>query len=147
MTEIRTGQETKDVVKFCPECGSPSIEEQAIGILSGDIGKLACKCSACGWVGVVADLLSVPFSHELGGKDNIIKALMGDLRVTLARHCSTPLGAYLLKWGFLEKEGYKGQVVLNRQQLARYMTAISKAVLTAVIEERKQMERERVGGN
>ena len=144
MTGINTGQETPDVVKFCPECGSPSIQEKTIGIFTGDLGKVTCVCTACEWVGTVADLLVVPFSHELGGKDNIVRELMGGLRVTLAKYCAVPIASYLIKWGFLDKT--LDEPVLNRQ-LARYMTAISKAVLTAIIVEREQLEKERVSGN
>lgn len=147
MADISTGQEIQDTAKFCPECGSPSIEEQTIGILSGDPGRVGCSCTACEWVGTVGDLLIVPFTHEMGDRENLIEVLMGDLRVVLAKHCATSLGAFLLKWGFLGKEQLNGQVVLNRRQLARYMTAISKAVLLSVFEERRKMEQERVSGS
>lgn len=149
MTELSTGQETPAVVNFCPECGSPSINDGdgAGAVFMENTDKWPCSCAACEWVGTVGELLSVPFSHELGGKENIVKELLGDLRVTLAKFCATPIGVYLMKWGFLGKESYQGQVVLNRKQLARYMTAISHAVLMAVIEERKKMEKERVSGN
>jgi hypothetical protein len=147
MTDISTGQETKAKVNFCPECGSPSISQTDSLVLSGAAASIHVSCEACEWVGTAADLLAVPFAHELGDDANILKVLMGELRVTMAKYCAVPLGGFLMKWGFLEQEHHQGQVVLNRQQLARYMTAISKAILTTVIEERRKMNEEKHGGS
>lgn len=141
MIDISTGQETKTKARFCPNCGSPSVEAGMVLLVEGSVTPYDCK--ACGWHGGEGALLNIPFSHELGSDENILVHLMGDLRTVLAKHCAIPLGGFLLKWGFLERALNGGHIVLNPKQLSRYMTAISKAVLTAVIEERQQQEKEK----
>lgn len=141
MTDISTGQETKTTAKFCPECGSPSIEAGMTLLVEGAVTPYDCK--ACGWHGGEGALLNIPFSHEFGDDKDILIHLMGDLRTVLAKHCATAIGGFLMKWGFLSRAINNGQIVLNPRQLSRYMTVISKAVLIAVIDERHKMEREK----
>jgi predicted RNA-binding Zn-ribbon protein involved in translation (DUF1610 family) len=141
---ITTGTQTQDVVRFCPECGSPSIESGAV-LLEGS--STPYRCNACSWHGKEQDLLHMPFVHDFTGKEEMIKALMGDLRTVIAKWCATPIGSFLLKWGFLHSERNNGQIKLNEKQVSRYMVAISKAVLVSIIEERQKMEEEKIHGS
>ena len=146
MSDIYTGQETKTNLYLCPECGSPSVEETTKAVLFGPNTNRA-KCLACGWLGESKDLVAAPFSHEMGNDEEVLKALMGDMRLVMAKYCAMPLGAALLKWGFLEQVEVKGGKVLNPRQMSRYMSAASRAILSAVIEERQKMEKERADGS
>jgi hypothetical protein len=130
-----------DVAFFCPECGSPSL---TLPILSGGV----VICDACEWRGSSDSLLATPFSHELGSREDIMKALMGDLRVVLAKDCAGPLGEFLLKWGFLDAAPAEdGSVTLNPRQLGRYMASVARAFIVTIIEERQKMEKERAHGS
>lgn len=134
-------------VVFCPDCGSPSIDTTATGIFASDPGKLGCSCRACGWKGVVADIATATFQHSFGSDEELAKAIAGDLRLLLAKECASPLGKFLMKWGFLDVQTTKQGAAISARQLGRYMSAIARALLTSVIEEREKMEKEKISGS
>jgi len=77
---------------------------------------------------------------------------MGELRVILAKDCATPLGKFLVKWGFLDAErtvdvSGAATLALNSRQLGRYMASIARALVVTIIEERQKMEKERAHGS
>ena len=123
-----------DYAYFCGRCGSPSL----------DISELVgtAKCNACDWAGSTGDLAAMPIEHEFGSSEKVIQALMGDMRVLLAKHLASPLLHFLMKWGFL---GNKNTANM-RHEVGRYLAAMSRAMLTAVIEERQKMEKEKHNG-
>lgn len=128
---ITTGRETAGVAYFCPKCSNP-VEIQSS--LQG--APIPVQCGGCGWRGVHLELHAAPFKHEFRD-DNEIADLMGkDLRTMLAQTAAQTYGRFLLKWGFLDQP-------IMPAQLGRYMTAIAKAVVTTVVETRKQMTEEK----
>jgi len=128
MTTIHAPLNTKASAMLCPQCSSPSIQPQ-------DTGGYNVLCGICGWRGVASELVSMPFYHEFGSDEGIATALMNDMRNVIAVHAGKPLGSFLLKWGFL-KEPFDGA------DLGRYLGAIAKAILTAIIEENKKIAEE-----
>lgn len=123
-----------DVVYQCPQCGSPAVEFSEL------VGG-AAMCKACKWAGKKEDLLGTPFDHLLGTREGIGFELFNDTR----RMLSSPvflgeLGGFLSRWGFIDLSGEKKKVV---RETTRYVAAIARAVLTALIEEREKIEKER----
>ncbi len=120
------------IVWFCPECGSASLERSA---LTG--GGAACK--ACTWTGYNHQLAGMPFRQELGDAGQITQALVGDLRGVLAKDGGTVFARFLQKWGFLDPEKPEAAKLLGR-----YLAAIARSTLTAILNERQAIEKERV---
>lgn len=120
-------------VYFCPRCGSTSLELPAFP--GGNV-----DCKACDWQGVSRDLLTTSFTHEHGTDTELIKRFMGELRVTLARDSSKGIGLILHKWGFIDTMRTGGGEIINPDSLSRYMTAISKATLEAILTVREELE-------
>jgi hypothetical protein len=123
-----------NLVFQCPQCGSPAVEFSEL------VGGEA-TCNACTWVGKKEDLLGTPFDHILGTREGIGFELFNDTR----RLLSSPvfigeLGGFLSRWGFIDLEEEKSVVV---KKTTRYVAAIARAVLTAVIQEREKIEKER----
>ena len=128
---------TKETVRFCPQCGSPAVssKETDAVLTSVDPSSDVFTCSGCGWAGVRSDLVVTEFEHDFGGRDEIMNALMADLRGLLAKTFAKSFGSFLLKWGFLATP-------INPLHLARYTAAVARAVLTSVLEERTKLEKE-----
>ena len=120
-------------VYFCPRCGSTSLTLPA---LAGGIAS----CKACDWVGGSHDLLTTAFTHEHGTDAELIKRFMGELRVVLAKESSKGIGLLLHKWGFIDTLQTGGGEIINPDSLSRYMTAISKATLEAILTVREELE-------
>lgn len=134
-------------VVFCPECGSPSIETGTGVILASDPGKIGSSCKACGWKGMVSDLAATTLQHTFGSDEELTKALVGDLRVLLAKEGAVLFGKFLMKWGFLDVQQTPKGSVINTRQLSRYIVAIGRATLTAIVEERQKIETEKQNGS
>lgn len=127
-----------DFAFFCPGCGSSAVDTQALA------GTASCR--ACEWSGLDSLLIVAPIEHGLGSKDNIAYAVIQDLRIALAKDCAVPLGRFLLKWGFLAAADTPQGVIIDNEQLGRYMTAIQAAVYTAILAEREAIEKEQTSG-
>lgn len=136
MSDIHGPKETTAVAHFCPRCGSASISGSSTVVL---LSESKVRCEACGWSGSRDMLAAVPFSHELGGQEDIVKALMADLRGTIAREAGPSFAGFLMKWGFMPTP--------DPTLLARYLAAIARATLGAIIKERAEIDKERVSGN
>lgn len=141
MTQPSTSSEfwsaTDDVVYLCPNCGSPAVE-------FGELVGADASCRGCKWEGRREDLVGVPFGHLLGNRDGIGFELYNDMR----RLFSTPtflvqLGGFLSRWGFIDLNEDKSVVT---RSTTRYVAAVARAVLRAMIEEREKIEMESKNG-
>ena len=124
-----------DEAKFCPRCNSPSVEYATL-VLTVDS---KASCEACGWKGMRADLLTSPVVHDMGSPDEVVQRFVSDFRNVIAKECGITFARWLSRWGFLPADA-KGQAIC----LGRYLTAIARASITAVLDERKKIEKERV---
>lgn len=127
------------VVYFCPECGSASLEKSEL------VGGMA-ECKACSWTGTTDQLLASPVPEGYEEQHQLFMDMLRDLRRLLA-HNAKDYGALLVKWGFADLQTGKKGYSLNPKQFARYMSAIGRAMLTALIEEHQKMEAEKHGAN
>jgi uncharacterized protein YejL (UPF0352 family) len=84
----------------------------------------------------------MPIEHEFGSSEKVVQALMGDMRLMLAKHLAAPLLQFLMKWGFLSNHITE----YTKHAVGRYLAATANAMLTAVIEERQKMEKEKHNG-
>lgn len=134
MSGIYSGDETRAVVRVCPQCSSSSVEEFN-NVLVGPNKDRTAKCHSCGWAGSVADLLSAPFKHEMGSDEQVLQSMVTDLRNVLAKEFAKSFGAFLLKWGFISAG-------VTPKELSQYIVAIAKATMTAILETRQEIERE-----
>jgi hypothetical protein len=123
---------------FCPECGSPSIDRS---VLSGG----SATCRACGWAGSADKLAVLPFAHALGDDNQILIALVGDLRLMLAKDVGNHFAKFLTKWGFIDVTG--ANKALAGRRMGRYLSAIARSIVTALLQERDKMEAERARGS
>jgi hypothetical protein len=123
---------------FCPECGSPSIDRSTL--LGGSAG-----CRACGWAGSADKLAVMPFAHSLGGDEQLLVALVGDLRLMLAKDVGNHFARFLAKWGFIDVAG--ADKALAGKRMGRYLSAIARSIVTALLQERDKMEAERARGS
>jgi hypothetical protein len=121
---------------LCPSCGSPAISwdiDEAKVIKQGP-SAIDFVCEACSWRGKQSDLVSSPFSHAWDNNQGLVDALIRDLRRRLAKDVGKSLLAYLMRWGFM--------TVPDTRLLARYLSAMSAAMVTAMMEERLKIEKE-----
>jgi hypothetical protein len=121
-----------DKAHFCPRCASASI------VVSQLVGSDA-RCEICGWTGPSHELATFHFSHDFSSPDAVANAFFLDIRQLLSVNMCVSLGRLLMKWGFLDS--------LQPQILARYVAAVAKAIATALIQERQQVEKEKVHGS
>lgn len=121
---------SQDSVRFCPQCGSASVDFSALAAGSA-------HCRGCNWKGSNDDLLLVPIQHDFTfGSASIITEMMNDVRRLLSGELGVPYLRFLMKWGFIEGDPEHLAANLDRKKFARYMAAIGHAVLSAVIAER-----------
>lgn len=120
---------TQDSVKFCPQCGSASVNFSALAGGTAD-------CTGCNWHGTNEDLLVVPVKHDFVGKESILIDMMNDLRKFMSGELGLPWLKFLLRWGFIQGDINDLLGTVDRKSFARYMAAIARGVLTAVFEER-----------
>jgi predicted RNA-binding Zn-ribbon protein involved in translation (DUF1610 family) len=136
MSQIHGAKQTVDVVYFCPQCGSPSVDRKVTSILLGDAPRTPASCRACKWEGLDSDLIGTPLVHEFANAEEIIKSMMGDLRLVLSKAFAPSFLPFLKKWGFLEEP-------IQQKQAMRYLVAVAKACMDAVIAERVKIEEEK----
>lgn len=118
-----------DQSKFCPMCGSPRVDEGSL------IGSLS-KCRNCSWQGPSDKLIIHRFRTSLLEGTDVITRFSGEMRDLVAKEMSVPVGKVLVKWGFLPNTNIDVMV------WGRYMNAIARAIVTAVIVTRDELEAE-----
>ena len=129
---------SKDVIFYCPKCGSPSVDYSA---LTGG----AANCKVCSWKGGNHELYGTPFEHMLGGREGIGHALFNDLRKVFSTQAlMTEFLAFLARWGFINMSMEQKELVRN---LSRYAAAATRGILKSIIEERQLIEKEKQAGN
>lgn len=127
---------------FCPDCASPLVDYAE---LSDD-----ASCHACGWKGNKSSLLLSPFQHDMGSgaggfSANVAGQFINDMRRLMGQEFARPFAQFLSKWGFLSVKGGATQKELAAL-VARYITAVARATVRVIIEERAQIEKEKVDG-
>lgn len=123
-----------DRAYFCPACGSANVDGSS---LAGG----SAKCNVCSWSGSVEEMPAFAFQHESGTPDEIFRSFFLDVRKAFGQHIATQIGHLLIKWGFLDAPGPANQQRVIKT-LARYVAAITKAAVVAIVEERKAIEKE-----
>ena len=118
-----------EFARFCPQCGSPSVEFGAL------IGAQS-KCKVCSWEGPKEELLHMPFSHDMGNAEQMLQMFANDIRRVYAESALS-FGRVLFKWGFMpdKKE-------LQSKVLQLYLTEVARASLAAIIKVRAELEKE-----
>lgn len=120
---------------FCPACG-------AADVTASSLAGGSASCNVCTWKGTVEELPTFLFSHDMGTPDEVFRAFFLDMRKLLGQHFATQLGHLLIKWGFLDQPDNKNVLQVTKT-LSRYVGSVTRAVVTAIIEERRAMEKER----
>jgi hypothetical protein len=118
----------KDIAFACPTCGSGAL---TLPTLAGT----DYICAACGWKG--RDALIIPVQ---GSGEESFRSFSSEVLLVLAKYLALPLGKILVHWGFVPTDN-AGKP--SAHYLAQYLHAMSKAVVTALIEERKKIEIEK----
>lgn len=124
-----------DKAWFCPACASADITASTLA--GGD-----AQCNTCTWKGAVEELPTFHFTHDMGTPEEVFRSFFLDVRKLLGQNFATQIGHTLIKWGFLEPPDPKNHQAIVRT-LSRYVGVITKAVVVAIIEERKAMEKEK----
>jgi hypothetical protein len=119
---------------FCPACGSSDVTASALA------GGHA-NCNTCTWTGSVEELPTFLFTHDMGTPEEVFRSFFIDTRKLLGQHFATQIGHMLIKWGFLEAPDGKNTARVVKL-LSRYVGAITKAVVVAIVTERQAMEKE-----
>jgi len=130
---MATPPQQSDIASFCPQCGGALIESSP---LSGD-----ASCGACPWKGKASELLSVPFTHGMGGQNQIAEFFISDFKATIIRPFILPIGTFLVKWGFLDQKDSNFRTNLNR-----YITVVARGMIRLILEERAAIEKEKANG-
>jgi len=120
---------TNTFVRFCPVCGSAGVDFSELA--GGD-----AVCRGCGWNGKREELMVVPTTAD--DDSQLLVRLMGELRRLLSGELGFPYLKFLIKWGFLKADERDVVGTLDRKAFARYIAAIARAILTAVLEERSR---------
>jgi hypothetical protein len=122
----------QDKAYVCPQCASPAIH---VPVLAG----ADFVCEACGWGG--PDAVVVPFTNPFNSSEQTWEKFGMELLNVFSQVGALPIGRVLVKWGFVSVEP-SGKPSMN--ELVRYLRAMAGAIVTAVLEERKKIEVERV---
>lgn len=123
----------KGELRLCPQCSSASVDFSS---LEGG----TARCRGCSWRGYNTDLVVMPFEHEFLADESMVIAMVNDMRLLLSGSQGVPYLKFLMKWGFLA--GKESDVVgtVDRKKFARYLAAVSKGILTAVLAERARQD-------
>jgi hypothetical protein len=119
---------------FCPRCHSPAVE---FGTIISD--QAPTQCNACNWKGTRSELLVTPYVHNMGTEEEMLTRFVSDFRNVFSKDCAVIIGRWLVRWGFLPKEDAKEQV----KELSKYITNIAKASISAILQTRQQIEKEK----
>jgi hypothetical protein len=119
---------------ICPTCSSTCM------VLPALVGA-PYKCEACGWEG--CDPLLVPFGNPYGSEAETLDAFSAELLNAFAKSSAHPLGALLIKWGFVPRDKSNRPAV---PVLARYIKAMATGMVKAVLLECRNIEMERTRG-
>jgi len=115
---------TPNVSYFCPNCASAMVDTL---VLSG-----RGQCRACGWEGVMGDLLAMP--HVDGSSpEELFRALGGEVAMSLAKEWAKPFALILVSWGFIDETNIQ-------QELQLYVKNAASAVLASVFRTREALE-------
>lgn len=131
--------EQQDVVRFCPQCGSPSVDFSSL--VGGD-----AKCRACDWAGVREKLLLVPINHAFVNGEEALVNMMSALRRHLSGELGVPYLKFLLEWGFIQADLQNIAGTLDRKIFSRYLAVIARAIMVALLEEREKIALEKNSG-
>lgn len=124
-------QKTGTIAYFCPDCGSPSVSYSPL------VGSKA-SCEACGWSGTSSELLAHAFEHDHGTDTDVAIAFTNDVRRAYGQAAGS-FAEVLLKWGFFDGK--------NTKMLARYVAAMALASVQALLNTRKEIEKEKARGH
>jgi len=129
-----------DFVRLCPVCGASSVDFSA---LAGG----AATCRACKWSGAASELLHVPVEHMYGTQEGTGFALNNDYRALYKNQefVKSCVG-FLVKWGFLPAVREENRVSFDSKKALRYLSAMARSGLVAIVEEREKIEKEEKGG-
>lgn len=121
---------------FCPRCHSPAV---SFTQLEG-VSDSPASCSACHWRGGKKDLVVTAYQHDMGSEDEVLTRFVRDFRNLMGQPAiALPIAQWLNKWGFLPNDPSQQHKVL-----ARYITAVAKGAITAVLQTREELEKDRV---
>lgn len=126
---------TQSSARFCPKCGSPSL---VINTLANEV-----SCDGCQWVGKPEELVVAPFEHDLGSDAQVLEIFVREFRNAFAKVAAKDIGLLLKKWGFIPE----GNPLVQVQLLSRFFETMSRAMVQAVLEERKKIEKELSNAN
>lgn len=128
--------EADDVIRLCPTCGGASVDFSAL------VGGQA-TCRSCAWGGSAEELLLVPIQHLYGTREGAGFALVNEYRrLYNDRGFVQSVVSFLTKWGFVSATRDGDKINVNRTHALRYLSAIARAGLVAIVEEREKIERE-----
>jgi hypothetical protein len=98
-------------------------------------GEAKCEAS-CGWRGRNEDLIGYHFESGFANPEEILKSFAQDIKMLLAREgVGIKLGQLIIKWGFV--------TTVDVPTLSRYIGAVARGIAAAVLEERRQIEKEK----
>ena len=117
---------SKEFAYFCSSCGSPDVTRSPL------VGGSAA-CNTCRWSGKNEELHKVDYETDFSNPDQVIEIFLRELRGVIASCASTPIGALLLKWGFIERQRL-------REELPVYMQAVTLGVARALLDARRNLE-------
>ena len=114
-------------IKFCPECGSASVEYST---LSGG----AASCKKCEWKGVKEELLVSVLSHDFSDPNQLITLFARDLRNMMGKVLANPLVELLAKWGFFTDPK---NLQLTMKESTLYIQTAARAMAVSLMQTRE----------
>ncbi len=96
------------------------------------------SCDRCNWKGTREDAACSEVEHSFTTDEDLINTFVREVRGVFARTAAKDVGLLLHKWGFIGI----GSKELQVEILKRYLEAMARGVVEAVIEERKNIEKE-----
>lgn len=118
----------KDKSFFCPTCQSPLVTASVLA--GGD-----ASCEACKWKGPNTELLGYKFESGFDSPEAILRAFAQDVKMLMAKNgTGIEIGRLIIKWGLVSK--------MDVPTLSRYVGAVARGIASAVLEERRAIEKE-----